>query len=141
MAKQLAKMLFVAPVLVASFFALNAFTKAPGKDIVTGGGFTTEGQHFNLNAVATKGGTVGHVQFDGMTYEVACVVVDNTTATIYLEEGTKYITVVDKGEGKDAVDQISAVLDVLDPLTVCEESITPEALYNVQGGNIQVHIK
>jgi hypothetical protein len=143
MANQSAKLLIAVSVLLSSFFVLNAFTKAPGKSIVTGGGFTSENVYFNLNAVGIKGTATaakGFVQFNGLTLGVQSVIVDGNVATIFLNDN-QYITVVDDGEGKDVGDQISDVLPTSDA-TELESGILLPSVYNtVEGGNIQVHTK
>jgi hypothetical protein len=136
MTKKSVQLLAVAPLMLAAFFALNAFTKAPAKDIVTGGGYTSDNIYFNFNVVENKGSTTGHFSWDGVTYEVECVAIQGKQATIYLDNG-QAVYIVDGGSGSNAdPDQISAPFT---PLVFDCDAFETHTTSNVTGGNLTVH--
>lgn len=143
MTKQTAKLFVAASVLVTSFFALNAFTKAPARNIVTGGGITSENVHFDISYLENASGTVGHFKLDGDLLNVECYEAQGNMATFYFNGGTQYITLVDNGEGLNAGDILTPLASVpVNPETgllyTCDEVIPATAGYVISDGNIQV---
>jgi hypothetical protein len=124
------------PVLALAFFSFSAF-KAPGKNIVNGGGFTHLGVSFNFNAVQLKNGYAGHVSFGELSGDVTCVVKFDNFASIYFDvDGTIYVTtVVDLGEGHGIYD----IITTPEIATTACEIHGSENFNFVEGGNIQVH--
>ena len=126
--------LFAAPVLFAVIITLYSFSPAQRNSIANGGGIAGNA-HFNFNAIEQKDGVVvGHIQYDGVSYNVECAEWFGTQAILYTDQGVAFL-VSDNGEGSngtaDTIDMEAGECGDLELL----DFTSPE---NVTSGNIQV---
>lgn len=127
--------LFAAPVLAALAIVLYSFAPAQRNSIANGGGIAG-GVHFNFNAVEQKdGAVVGHIQYDGNSYNVECAEWFGTQAILYTDDGVAFL-VSDNGEGSNGTADTIDMIDV-----VCDDDLLPTAFTSpetVTSGNVQV---
>ena len=130
MAKKSTRLFSAAIILTLVLITTTAFINK-GENISSGGGIAN-GHLFNYNAIENKGKINGRFSWDGEDYEIVCVVRNNNTALLHLNNGMA-VEVKDIKNG----DRITAPFAMTPDCAIMD--IKGDKFIHVDGGNITVY--